>query len=136
MLCPATKTKGSLPTSVLAGPVPKLPQCLEVARVSVSMLSSPLAACDRTLCKASIRMSRGGIPAVPRIEKSVLRSTAAGSEIVGPALSPTCTNRVVEMLLRIPFESWQITIFPLADPTGNRAQLENRRRGRRWQTPP
>jgi len=26
--------------------------------------------------------------------KAALRKTAAGKEIVGPALSPTCTNRV------------------------------------------
>ncbi len=31
---------------------------------------------------------------MPMIVRAVLRNTAAGKEIVGPALSPTCTNRV------------------------------------------
>ena len=43
---------------------------------------------------ASVSTSQGGMPAVPRIVSAVLRSTAAGSLIVGPALSPTSTSRV------------------------------------------
>src|SRR5258708_39688971 len=61
---------------------------------SVSMRSSPRAARAMTCCMASTKTSRDGIPAVPRIVNAVLRRTAAGNEIVGPALSPTCTRRV------------------------------------------
>jgi hypothetical protein len=56
---------------------------------SVSMDSLPLAACAIICWKASTRILGGGMPAVPRIVSAVLRSTAARSEIVGPADSPT-----------------------------------------------
>jgi len=58
------------------------------------MRSSPLTARDITCFIASTKTSRGGIPAVPRIVRAVLRKTEAGSEMVGPALSPTCSSRV------------------------------------------
>ena len=58
------------------------------------MCSSPRAARVITCCIASTKTSREGIPAVPRIVNAVLRNTAAGNAIAGPALSPTCTRRV------------------------------------------
>ena len=58
------------------------------------MRNSPRAALSITCRIASAKTSRDGIPAVPKIVNAVLRNTAAGNEIVGPALSPTCTSRV------------------------------------------
>jgi hypothetical protein len=66
---------------------------------SVSMRSVPQPTLDISCRTASIHISgdASALPdPAPRISNRELRSTAAASEIVGPALSPAATNRTLD----------------------------------------